>query len=146
MQIKKLTRIGVLILSLLAFVFWFFIAGSDSVNEQGKPDGGFMTSPFIFMAFLTVIVAVALTLFYSLKGLFASKDLKKNLMPFAIFIGLFLVCLVIANGGEVVKDNKLMMEAGFGSRMVSAVLNMFYILISAAFFLLIYASFGKLKK
>ncbi len=146
MNFKKLTRLSVLVVSILSMIFWAFIASSDSVNEAGKPDGGFMTSPLIYIAILITVVTVGLTLLFSIKSLLGSNNLKKTLIPFGIFIGLFLVCLVISNGDDVVKDGKLMMEGGFGSRMVSTVLNMFYILILAAFILLIYSSFAKLKK
>ena len=72
MNLKKFTRIGVLLLSALSVVFLATIMGSDA------PDGG-MILPFILVSYIAVFVATGLVLYYSIKNLMASKNIKKTL-------------------------------------------------------------------
>lgn len=138
MNLKKFTRIGVLLLSALSVVFLATIMGSDA------PDGG-MILPFISVSYIAVFVATGLVLYYSIKNLMASKNIKKTLMPFALFILLFVFSYVIANSDPFIK-NEVEILSSSGSKLVSAGLNMVYILALAAFGLLIYSSFARFKK
>ncbi|MBS4040734.1 MAG: hypothetical protein KGZ81_09060 [Flavobacteriales bacterium] len=145
MNLKKFTRIAVLALSVISIILWFFVATSDSVDEQGRPDGGVMTSPLIFTSLIITFVTVVLTLIYSFKGILSSNNLKKTLTPFALMIGLFILSYIIGNSDPVIKDGVEIVSSGT-SKLVSASLNMFYILALAAFGLLLYSSFVRFKK
>lgn len=138
MQLKQMTRIGVLVMLALAAICWVSILATDDV------EGGLIT-PFIFLAYLTVIIAAGLALFYSVTSLLKSPNAKKVFINIGIFIGIFILGLVLGSGEEVIKDGEVMVTA-FGSRMVSAGLFMFYVLALAAIGLMIYTSFAKLKK
>lgn len=133
-----MTRIGVLVMLALAAICWVSILATDDV------EGGLIT-PFIFLAYLTVIIAAGLALFYSVTSLLKSPNAKKVFINIGIFIGIFILGLVLGSGEEVIKDGEVMVTA-FGSRMVSAGLFMFYVLALAAIGLMIYTSFAKLKK
>lgn len=138
MNLKKFTRLGVLLLSALSIVFLATILASDD------KEGG-LIQPFILLSYLTVIIATGLVLYYSIKNLMASKNIKKTLMPFGAFLLLFVVSYLVANSDPVVKNGVEVISSS-GSKLVSAGLNMFYILALAAFGLLIYSSFARLKK
>lgn len=145
MQIKQITRIGVLVLFVLATICWVGIALSDEVDESARPTGGMMTIPIIILGYIATAIAAFIAIFYSVTTLLKSPNLKKTLLYFGIFIGLFLVGLALGSGTELVKDGEQVVSA-FGSRMVSAGLFMFYVLALAAIGLMIYTSFWKLKK
>lgn len=138
MQIKKITRIGVMILLALAAVCWVSIIATDD-------DNGGLISPFIYLAYLTVIIAAGLSIYYSIVALAKSKNAKKVLINFTVFIGIFIVGLIVGKGEEVIKDGEVVATA-FGSRMVSAGLFMFYVLAAGAILLMIYTSFARIKK
>ena len=139
MQLKQMTRIGVMVLLALAAICWITIVATED-NEGG------LITPFIFLAYLTVIIAAGLALFYSITALLKSPNAKKVFINIGIFLGIFIVGLAV--GGSDVYTNKDgdIVATAFGSRMVSAGLFMFYVLAAAAIFLMIYTSFAKLKK
>jgi apolipoprotein N-acyltransferase len=83
MQLKKITRIGAMILFALSTIFWITIAMSD------EADGGMIT-PMIVLSYLALFISTGLALYYSVMTLLKSPSLKKTLMYFGIFIAIFL--------------------------------------------------------
>jgi hypothetical protein len=139
MQLKKITRIGALILFVLATIFWVTIAMSD------ETDGG-LIMPMILLSYLAIIIATGLALYYSIMALLKSPNLKKTLMYIGIFIAIFLIGLATGSSEEYVAKDGAVMATALDSRLASAGLFMFYILAIIAVGLMIYTSFAKLKK
>jgi hypothetical protein len=73
MNLNKLTKILVVVISLLSVVFWTTIAFSEEM------DGG-LISPMINLSIVVLIIAVLLVLYYTIKNLSSQKggDLKKR--------------------------------------------------------------------
>lgn len=137
MNLKKLSRLIVIVLSIISIVFLATIMASDA------PDGG-MIEPFIYVAYLTLLMAIVLVLFYTLKNL-ASKDLKKTLISVGAFLGVILIAFIFADGTPVpLKDGGEV--SSFGSKMVSTGLNAFYILALFAVGLMFFSGYNRIKK
>jgi H+/Cl- antiporter ClcA len=66
MNLNKLTKILVIVASLLAVVFWATIAFSS------EAEGGMIT-PMIYVAFAVLAVAIVLVLLYTVKNLASKK-------------------------------------------------------------------------
>jgi|LakMenE18May11ns_1017448.scaffolds.fasta_scaffold9957450_3 hypothetical protein len=139
MQLKKITRIGAMILFALSTIFWITIAMSD------EADGGMIT-PMIVLSYLALFISTGLALYYSVMTLLKSPSLKKTLMYFGIFIAIFLVGLATGSSEEFVARDGTVMATALDSRLTSAGLFMFYILAAIAIGLMFYTSFWKLKK
>ena len=139
MQLKKITRIGAMILFALSTIFWITIAMSD------EADGGMIT-PMIVLSYLALFISTGLALYYSVMTLLKSPSLKKTLMYFGIFIAIFLVGLATGSSEEFVARDGTVMATALDSRLTSAGLFMFYILAAIAIGSMFYTSFWKLKK
>jgi hypothetical protein len=139
MQLKKITRIGAIVLFALSTIFWITIAMSD------EADGGMIT-PMIVLSYLALFISTGLALYYSVMTLLKSPSLKKTLMYFGIFIAIFLVGLATGSSEEFVARDGTVMATALDSRLTSAGLFMFYILAVIAIGLMFYTSFWKLKK
>ena len=139
MQLKKITRVGAMILFALSTIFWITIAMSD------EADGGMIT-PMIVLSYLALFISTGLALYYSVMTLLKSPSLKKTLMYFGIFIAIFLVGLATGSSEEFVARDGTVMATALDSRLTSAGLFMFYILAAIAIGLMFYTSFWKLKK
>lgn len=139
MQLKKITRIGAMVLFALSTIFWITIAMSD------EADGGMIT-PMIVLSYLALFISTGLALYYSVMTLLKSPSLKKTLMYFGIFIAIFLVGLATGSSEEFVARDGTVMATALDSRLTSAGLFMFYILAVIAIGLMFYTSFWKLKK
>ncbi len=137
MNLNKLSRLIVIILSIISIVFLATIMASDT------PDGG-MIGPFIYVAYLTLFIAILLVVIYTLKNL-ASKDLKKTLFSVGAFLGVILVAFILADGTPVpLKDGGEV--SSFASKMVSTGLNAFYILALIAISLMLFTGYNRIKK
>ncbi len=137
MNLKKLSRLIVIVLSIISIVFLATIMASDA------PDGG-MIEPFIYVAYLTLFIAIVLVLLYTLKNL-ASKDLKKTLISVGAFLAVILIAFIFADGTPVpLKEGGEV--SSFSSKMVSTGLNAFYILALVAAGLMFFSGYKRIKK
>jgi membrane protease YdiL (CAAX protease family) len=140
MELKKIARIIVAIISVIAIVFLATILAADD------KEGG-LIGPFIYLAYVTLIVTVALVLFYTFKNMAAKKsaDLKRTFMSIGIFLGIILVSFVIAEGNAIpLKDGGEVSE--MASKLVSTGLYTFYFLSFIAVVLMVFSSFNRVKK
>jgi hypothetical protein len=139
MQIKKITRIGAMIVFALTTIFWLTIVLAD------EDDGGLIT-PMIILSYIVMVVSAGLALYYSIMSLINSPNLKKTLMYIGIFIAIFLLGLATGSSDEFVAKDGTVMATALDSRLTSAGLFMFYVLAIISVVLLVYTSFYKLKK
>lgn len=139
MNLKKLTRLLVIVLSIISIVFLATIMMSDA------PDGG-MISPYIYVAYLMLLIAIVFVAYYMIKGLMAKKgELKKTFISIGAFVGVFVVAFIFADGTAVpLKDGGEV--SAFASKMVSTGLNAFYILALVAIGLMVFTGYNRIKK
>lgn len=139
MNLKKLTRLLVIVLSVLSIVFLATIMMAD------EHDGG-MIVPIIYVSYLMLLIAIVFVLFYTFKNLASKKgELKKTFISIGAFLGVFLVAFIFADGTAVpLKDGGEV--SSFASKMVSTGLNAFYILALIAIGLMIFTGFNRIKK
>jgi hypothetical protein len=137
MNLKKFSRLIVVVLSIISIVFLATIMAADA------KDGG-MIEPFIYVAYLTLLIAIVLVLVYTVKNL-ATKDLKKTFISIGAFLAVILIAFIFADGTPVpLKDGGEV--SSFGSKMVSTGLNAFYLLAVVALGLMFLSGYKRIKK
>ena len=137
MNLKKFSRLIVVVLSIISIVFLATIMAADA------KDGG-MIEPFIYVAYLTLLIAIVLVLVYTVKNL-ATKDLKKTFISIGAFLAVILIAFIVADGTPVpLKDGGEV--SSFGSKMVSTGLNAFYLLAVVALGLMFLSGYKRIKK
>lgn len=138
MNLKKSTRLIVLIVSIISFFFWGTIAFSSE-------EGGGMIVPMMTVAYVVLAAAIALVLFYTLNNLISKKgELKRTFTSLGAFLGIFLISLLLADSSAVQVEAGVV--EGTTSRLVSTGLNMFYILAVLAVGLMFLSGFKRIKK
>jgi membrane protease YdiL (CAAX protease family) len=139
MNLNKLARLVVIVLSIISIVFLATIMMSDA------PDGG-MISPIIYVAYLMLLIAIVFVAYYMITGLMSKKgDLKKTFISIGAFLGVFVVAFIFADGTAVpLKDGGEV--SSFASKMVSTGLNAFYILALVAVGLMVFTGYNRIKK
>lgn len=139
MNLNKLTRILVIVISLLSVVFWTTIAFSSEM------DGG-LISPMITLSIVVLLIAIAFVLYYTVKNLASQKgsELKKTFIGVGAFLAVMIISFIVADsepltvGGEEFSSTT--------SKMVSTGLNAFYILALVAIGLMFFTGYNRIKK
>jgi hypothetical protein len=139
MNLNKLTRILVIVISLLSVVFWTTIAFSSEM------DGG-LISPMITLSIVVLLIAIAFVLYYTVKNLASQKgsELKKTFIGVGAFLAVMVISFIVADsepltvGGEDFSSTT--------SRLVSTGLNAFYILALVAIGLMFFTGYNRIKK
>lgn len=138
MNLNKLTKILVIVASLLAVVFWATIAFSS------EAEGGMIT-PMIYVAFAVLAVAIVLVLLYTVKNLASKKgELKKTFISVGAFLGVILVAFLLADNTPVTVGGEEFSSTT--SKMVSTGLNTFYIVAIVAIGLMFFTGYNRIKK
>lgn len=138
MNLNKLTKILVIVASLLAVVFWATIAFSS------EEEGGMIT-PMIYVAFVVLAVAILLVLLYTFKNLAAKKgELKRTFISVGAFLGVILVAFLLADSTPVTVGGEEFSSTT--SKMVSTGLNTFYIVALVAIGLMFFTGYNRIKK
>jgi membrane protease YdiL (CAAX protease family) len=138
MNLNKLTKILVIVASLLAVVFWTTIAFSS------EEEGGMIT-PMIYVAFVVLAVASVLVLLYTFKNLAAKKgELKRTFISIGAFLGVILVAFLLADSTPVKVGGEEFSSTI--SKLVSTGLNTFYIVAIVAIGLMFFTGYNRIKK
>lgn len=138
MNLNKLTKILVIVASLLAVVFWATIAFSS------EEEGGMIT-PMIYVAFAVLAVAIVLVLLYTVKNLASKKgELKRTFISVGAFLGVILVAFLLADSTPVTVGGEEFSSTT--SKMVSTGLNTFYIVAVVAIGLMFLTGYNRIKK
>jgi predicted small integral membrane protein len=138
MNLNKLTKILVIVASLLAVIFWATIAFSS------EEEGGMIT-PMIYVAFAVLAVAIVLVLLYTVKNLASKKgELKKTFISVGAFLGVILVAFLLADSTPVTVGGEEFSTTT--SKMVSTGLNTFYIVATVAIALMFLTGYNRIKK
>ena len=145
MGLHKILKIVGFILSILAAI-WLIrivITGDSAIESDGDLQNSLVT-PFIYIAYVTMAIAVILVLIFVLKGL-ASGNAKNTLIGLGAFLIVIAISYLLASGVETPLKDGEMLSAN-GSRWVSAGLNAFFILAAVAIVLMVLSGVKKIAK
>jgi len=140
MNLKLITKIGTIAISLLSVIFLVTIMTADE-------KGGGLIEPIIYLAYIVLGLAVFLSLFFSIKNLASKKgeELKRTFISFGAFLGVILISYILADSTVVpLKEGGELSSSA--SRLVSTGLNAFYILFIVAIVLMFGSGLKKIKK
>ena len=148
MNLEKLTRIGCIALGVLGLIFLaiVFASGDDSIKMAAASGNYGVITPIIILSQITLLIAVIVTLIFSLRGIAKDKSKMKNALKSA---GLFLIVVVIAfvlsNGVETpMRDGKVL--SALGSKLVGTGIRVFFILSIIAVGLMVFPGTKKIFK
>ena len=148
MNLEKLTRIGCIALGVLGLIFLaiVFASGDDSIKMAAASGNYGVITPIIILSQITLLIAVIVTLIFSLRGIAKDKSKMKNALKSA---GLFLIVVVIAfvlsNGVETpMRDGKVL--SAMGSKLVGTGIRVFFILSIIAVGLMVFPGIKKMFK
>ena len=146
MNLEKLTRIGCIALGVLGLIFLaiVFASGDDSIKMAAASGNYGVITPIIILSQITLLIAVTVTLIFSLRGIAKDKSKMKNALKSA---GLFLIVVVIAfvlsNGVETpMRDGKVL--SAMGSKLVGTGIRVFFILSIIAVVLMVFPGTKKI--
>ncbi|TDI68429.1 MAG: hypothetical protein E2O86_07495 [Bacteroidetes bacterium] len=125
MGLHKILKIVALILGLAGMIFWVLLVakGDEVVKSTGEG-----VDPLIYIAYITLAIALLFVAIYVLKGIFTG-NLKKTLLSIGAFLAIVIVSYMMSSGsveGLPLLDGEPISESG--SKWVSTGLNAFYIL------------------
>jgi hypothetical protein len=130
MNLEKLTRIGCIALGVVGVIFLaiVFASGDDTIKMDAASGNFAAITPIILLSQLILIIAVIVTLIFSLRGIAKDKTKMKNAAKSAgLFLAVILVAFVLSNGVETpMRDGKVL--SAMGSKLVGTGLRVFYIL------------------
>jgi len=134
MNIQTIVKIISAVFGLLGVVFLFRVigAGDEEINMAASMGDFGSVSPLVTLSIAILVITVIITVLFSLLNLASSgQKLKKSLL----FIGCFVIVLVIAYGASSgvetpLKDGEILSASG--SRWVETGLRMFYLLAALA--------------
>tara|TARA_B100000989_G_scaffold283505_1_gene249459 strand:+ start:339 stop:788 length:450 start_codon:yes stop_codon:yes gene_type:complete len=148
MNIQKITKITVVVLSLFALIILAVIIGQgDEYIEMSAMQGNFgFVSIMINLALFVLLVTILMTLIFSIKNLVSEKSkLKKAGISIGSFVFVFLVAFFLSSGVDTPMQDGKMLSA-IESKLVEAGIRTFYLLTFIAGGIMIYYSVSKYFK
>ena len=130
MNLEKITRIGCIALGVVGVIFLaiVFVSGDDSIKMAAASGNYAAITPIILLSQFILLIAVVVTLIFSLRGIAKDKAKMKNAAKSAgLFLAVVLIAFVLSSGVETpMRDGKVL--SAMGSRLVGTGLRVFYIL------------------
>ena len=148
MNIQKITTYVSALLGTLGLIFLILIIskGDDSIEMDAMQGDYGSVSSIILLAQVILALAIAITLFFSLKNLFSDKaNLKKSMMTIVAFLSVFLIAFLLSSGEETpTKDGEFI--SAFEAKLVETGIRTFYFLTLIAIGSMFYSSVKKIIK
>ena len=148
MNLEKLTRIGCIALGVLGLIFLaiVFASGDDSIKMAAASGNYGTITPIIILSQITLLIAVVVTLTFSLRGIAKDKSKMKNALKSAgLFLIVVVVAFVLSNGVETpMRDGKVL--SAMGSKLVGTGIRVFFILSIIAVGLMVFPGTKKIFK
>ena len=148
MNLEKLTRIGCIALGVLGLIFLaiVFASGDDSIKMAAASGNYGTITPIIILSQITLLIAVVVTLIFSLRGIAKDKSKMKNALKSAgLFLIVVVVAFVLSNGVETpMRDGKVL--SAMGSKLVGTGIRVFFILSIIAVGLMVFPGTKKIFK
>ena len=148
MNLEKLTRIGCIALGVLGLIFLaiVFASGDDSIKMAAASGNYGTITPIIILSQITLLIAVVVTLIFSLRGIAKDKSKMKNALKSAgLFLLVVVIAFVLSNGVETpMRDGKVL--SAMGSKLVGTGIRVFFILSIIAVGLMVFPGTKKIFK
>ncbi|MGB5172949.1 hypothetical protein [Eudoraea sp.] len=143
---NKIIKIVLIVLGLLSAILWYQLPGRD-VPASEAVNSGAMNFMFI-ITYLLLAIAVAVSLIFTLKNLFANpKSLKKTLMVIGGFLLVVVISYVLADGTDINLDemaNRGIATSESTVKRIGTGLNVFFLLVIIAVGSMLYGGFKKM--
>ena len=148
MKIQNIIKIISAIIGVLAAFFLLRIIGTgDDDIKMAATMGDFGTvSPLVDLARIVLLITVAITLIFTLLGLFSDPaKLKKAAISIGLFMAVVAMSYVLSDGVETpLKDGEVISASG--SKWVGTGIRTFYILAAVAISLMLFSGVVKILK
>ena len=148
MKIQNIIKIISAIIGVLAAFFLLRIIGTgDDDIKMAATMGDFGTvSPLVDLARIVLLITVAITLIFTLLGLFSDPaKLKKAAISIGLFLAVVAMSYVLSDGVETpLKDGEVISASG--SKWVGTGIRTFYILAAVAISLMLFSGVVKILK
>ena len=148
MNLEKLTRIGCIALGVLGIIFLaiVFASGDDSIKMAAASGNYGVISPIIILSQITLLIAVTVTLIFSLRGIAKDKSKMKNALKSAgLFLIVVIIAFVLSSGVETpMRDGEVL--SAMGSKLVGTGIRVFFILSIIAVGLMVFPGTKKIFK
>ncbi|MCC4211595.1 hypothetical protein [Leeuwenhoekiella parthenopeia] len=146
-MLHKILKIVALILSVLGAIWLvrILLAGDTAITDSADLQSSLVT-PIIYIAYVTIAIAIVFVLVFVLKNLFSSgSSLKSTLIGVGAFLAIVVISYVLASGEEVTMRDGEVVSAS-ASRWIEAGIYMFYILALVAIGSMVFSGVKKLAK
>lgn len=148
MKIQNIIKIISAIVGVLAAFFLLRIIGTgDEDIKMAATMGDFSTvSPLVELARVVLFITVAISLIFTLLGLFSDPaKLKKAAISIGLFLAVVAISYVLSDGVETpLKDGEVLSASG--SKWVGTGIRTFYILAAIAISLMLFSGVAKIIK
>lgn len=143
---NKIVKIVLVVLGVLSAILWYQLPGRDVPASEAV---GSTAMNFMFIiTYLLLAIAVAVSLIFTIKGLFANpKSLKKTLMVIGGFLLVVIFSYVLASGTDVSIEemaNRGIATSETTIRRIGTGLNMFFLLVLIAIVAMALGAFKKM--
>lgn len=140
MNLHKLTKIAVIITSLLSLIILFGLISSSDDAANNK-----WIAPLINISYIVFAICVLIVFVFVMKNLITNtENIKKTLISVGLFLGILVISYLLANSDEI-KSNGVVYP-GSTTKLIGAGLNAFYILTLLAIASILWTVFTKIKK
>jgi len=147
MSVQKIVTYVAALLGVVGLIFQITILGKgDDVIEMAALSGDYgVVSSMVSLAIVIIIIAVILTLAFSVMNLASDPEkLKKAMISIGAFLAVVLIAFLFSSGDETpLKDGEVL--SATGSRLVETGLRTFYFLVVIAAGAMIYSGVRRLK-
>lgn len=126
----------------IVFFIIVILKGDSAITEsQSLQDS--LLNPFLYLTYFVFFVAIVAVVIFVIAQLFKGGNLKAMMISMGIFLAIFLISFVLADGNPITYPNGTNIS-GAGAKWVSTGLNMFYILTVVAVLALFGSSLKRL--
>lgn len=147
MSVQKIVTYVAALLGVIGLIFQITILGKgDDVIEMAALSGDYgVVSSMVSLAIIIIVIAVILTLAFSVMNLASDPEkLKKAMISIGAFLAVVLIAFLFSSGDETpLKDGEVL--SATGSRLVETGLRTFYFLVVIAAGAMIYSGVRRLK-
>ena len=148
MKIQNIIKSISAIIGLLSalFLFRIILAGDEEIKMAASMGEYGKVSALVNLARIVLLLSVAITLIFSLRGLFSDqKKLKKAGISVGFFLLVVMVSFFLSEGFETpMKDGEFLSASG--SKWVETGIRTFYLLATIAVGLMVYSGLIKILK
>jgi TRAP-type mannitol/chloroaromatic compound transport system permease small subunit len=148
MKVQNIIKIISAVIGLIAafFLLRIITTGDEDIKMAASMGDFGAVSPLVELARIVLLITVAVTLLFTLRGLFSDfSKLKKAGISIGLFLLVVVVSYLLSEGVETpLKDGEVLSESG--SRWVGTGIRTFYILSIVAIGLMLFSGVSKILK